>query len=134
MVKKGKKYDTRTILIVIFVILVIVAAYIVISNLPPEEDYISPEEVLRNKEAYLDKTISVKGFYDIDGDEDIVVSTMDTTTGREQLKLDFSGLKNNETDVLKTGVKFTFTGVLTYENVNIPISDVILIVNKIDEV
>jgi hypothetical protein len=134
MVKKGKRFDNRTILIILLVILIIAAAFIIISNLPAEEDFLSPEEILRNKEAYLDKTISVKGFYDIDGDEDVVVSTMDTTEGRSALKLDLSGFENNETDVLRAGNKFTFTGLLKYEIENNPISDVILRVNEIDEV
>ena len=134
MVKKGRRFDNRTILMMLIVVLIIASAYIIISNLPPEEDFISTEEVLRNQDFYLNKTISVKGFYDIDGDQDVVVSTMDTTQGRSTLKLDFSGFKNNETDVLKTGIKFTFTGVLAYEFENIPISDVILIVDKIDEI
>ena len=134
MVKKGRRYDTRTILMILLVILVIAAAYIVISNLPAEEDFLSVEEVLRNKETYLNKIIAVKGFYDIDGDQNVVVSTLDTTTGRSLLRLDLTGFKNNETDILKEGEKFTFTGLFKYEFENIPISDVILEVNKIVEV
>lgn len=134
MVKKGKKYNTRTILIILLVILVIAAAYTVISNLPAEEDFLSVEEVLRNKETYLDKTIAVKGFYDIDGDQNVVVSTLDTTTGRSQLNLGLTGFTNNETDILMEGEKFTFTGIFKYEFENNPLSDVILEVNKIDEV
>ncbi len=134
MAKKGRMFDTRTLLIIFFVIVVIGAIYLIITNLPAQEDFLSPDEVLVNKEFYLNKTIIVKGFYDKDGSTDVVVSTMDTTEGRAALKLDFSGFKNNETDVLKIGIKFTFTGTLTYDDVNNPLGPVILVVEEIDEV
>jgi len=132
MASKSKKFETRTILVIILVLLIAVAAYMVISNLPESRDFKSPDEVSRNIADYLNKTILVKGFYDIDGNEDVVVSTMDTTEGRITLSLDLSGFENNETDVLETGNKYIFTGTLVYEIENNPISPVIFVVEKIE--
>jgi len=134
MAAKGKKFETRTLLVILFVLIIIVAAYMVVTNLPEEENFYSPDEVLRNKDSYLNKTIVVKGFYDIDGDEAVVVSTMDTTEGRTTLGLDFSNLQNNETDVLEMGKKFEFTGTLIYEIEDNPLSPLIFVVDIIDEV
>jgi len=135
MSAKRKRFDTRTILIVLFVIVVIAAGYTVITNLPAEEEYLTPEEVLSNKNYHLNGApIIVKGFYDLDGGNDVVVSTMSTVTGRTTLELDFEGLSDNETDILRTGNKYKFTGVLTL-NEEDPLGVAVkLVVEKIEEV
>jgi len=106
---KRRKYDTRTILIVLFVIVVIAAGYILITNLPAEEDWLTPEELLGNKNTYLDgRTIVVRGYYD--SNEGAIVSTTKNVE-KSILPLDYSNVKN-ATDILRDGVKFDFTGIL----------------------
>ena len=134
MSAKKKRFDTRTILIVLFVIVVIAAGYIVITNLPAEEEYLTPEEVLRNKDNYLNETIIVKGLYDLDGGKDVVVSTMSTVNGRAPLEIDLEGFSENETDILKTGNKYKFTGVLKLNEEDQLGVSVKLVVEKIEEV
>ena len=131
---KRRKFDTRTILIVLFVIVILAAAYIVITNLPVEEDYLTPEEVLGNKELYLNgDPIVVKGYYIYEAGNPVVVSTLSTVVGRSSLRLNFDNLDENETDILRTNVKFKFTGILTLVDENNPYA-VIFIVEKIEEV
>lgn len=106
---KRRKYDTRTILIVLFVIVVIAAGYILITNLPAEEDWLTPEELLGNKNTYLDgRTIVVRGYYD--SNERAIVSTTKNVE-KSILPLNYSSVKN-ATDILRDGVKFDFTGIL----------------------
>ncbi len=106
---KRRKYDTKTILIVLFVIVVIAAGYILITNLPAEEDWLTPEELLGNKNTYLDgRTIVVRGYYD--SNERAIVSTTKNVE-KSILPLNYSSVKN-ATDILKDGVKFDFTGIL----------------------
>lgn len=135
MSAKKKRFDTRTILIVLFVIVIIAAGYIVITNLPAEEEYLIPEEVLSNRDFYLNgEPIVVKGYYDLDGNDPVVVSTMSTIEGRTTLELDLEGLSDNETDILRTGNKYKFTGVLNLVDENNPLGPVIFVVEKIEEV
>ena len=135
MSAKKKRFDTRTILIVLFVIVVIAAGYIVITNLPAEEEYLIPEEVSSNRDFYLNgEPIVVKGYYDLDGNDPVVVSTMSTIEGRITLELDLEGLSDNETDILRTGNKYKFTGVLILVDENNPLGPVIFVVEKIEEV
>lgn len=127
----GRRFNTRTILIVLLVLFIIAAGYVVITNLPPEENYLTPEEVQRNKSQYLNQTIVVKGYYDTVPDP-VIVSTMSTTTGRSDLKLDYSHI-DNATDRLMRGKIYIFTGVLIKDESN-PIGfDVILVAEKFRE-
>ena len=134
MVAKKRRFETRTVLIVLFVIVVIASAYIIITNLPVEENYLTPEEILLNKYKYLDQKIIVRGYYDIVGGSPVIVSTMVTTTGRSTLKFDFS-MVDNATDDLYIGTyKYDFSGTLKEDESN-PISfDVILILEEFKRV
>jgi hypothetical protein len=121
MSAKRRMFDTRTILIVLFVIVAIAAAYIAITNLPPEENTLTPGEVITNKDHYLDgDPIVVKGLYDITTEGAVIVSTMSTLTARDELRLDYSNV-NNATSFLITGQKYKFTGSLTYEDTENPL-------------
>jgi len=119
----AKRFDTRTILIILLVLLIIGAGYIVITSLPPEEKYLYPEDVLRNKSQYINQTISVRGYYIIEQTPEIV-STLSTTAGRSALKLDYSHIKN--TTGLVTGTLYIFTGKLIEDTSNPVALDVIL--------
>lgn len=134
MSAKRKRFDTRTVLIVLFVIVVIAAGYILITNLPVEEETFTPEELLMNPGKYLNgESIVVKGFYDITTEGPSIVSTMSTITGRSALRLDYSGVAN-ATDILITGTKYKFTGVLTLIDENNPLGPVIFVAEQIKEV
>lgn len=133
MFKKGKKMDTRTVLIALFIILIIAAGYIVVTNLPAEENFLTPEEVLTNKNNYLNgQTITVKGYFIYDGGFPVVVSESATAEGRTSLILNFDNLVSNETDILKTETKFKFTGVLTLDQNDPTGIGVIFAVDKIE--
>jgi hypothetical protein len=135
MSAKKRNYDTRTILIVLFVIVVIIAGYIVVTNLPEEEEFLTPEEVLNNTDLYLNgDKILVKGYYLLDPSGPVVISTLSTTTGRAALELDLTGLDTNITDVLREEVKFKFIGILKIDEDNPLGNAVIFDVEKIEEI
>ena len=137
MAKKGSRFDTRTLLIILLVIVIIGAGYVVITNLPEEIDFITPGEIVNNPSNFLAQDVIVKGYYDKDSaDFDIVVSTLSTTEGRDELKIDLEGLREtNETDDLRTGKLYFFTGKIEDEgNPVTPGVDVILMVEKFEEV
>ena len=136
MSAKRSRFDTRTILIVVLVLIIIAAAYILFTSLPPAEEDKTPEEVLRNKDKYLNGgSIVVKGYFIYDAGHPSVVSTLSNTEGRSVLWLDFEGLDENETDKLKTDTMFRFTGVLIKEDPDNPLNTKLLFdVTKIDEV
>ena len=130
MMIKGKKIENRTILIISAIILIILAGYYIITNLPAEENYHTVEEVLRNKERYLNSgTIVVRGYYD--SNAIAIVSTPSDLTGKSILRVDHSEVQN-ASDILINDVKFDFTGVLQELNVGDPGNIVIFIANKIE--
>ena len=115
MSAKRKRFDTRTVLIVLLVIVIIASAYIVITNLPAEENYLSPEEVTRNPQLYLNDEIIVEGYYepDIEGGSIVSLPTdpLSAPPG-SWLKLDISNV-GNESLPLYSDIKYHFTGLLT---------------------
>lgn len=130
MMIKGKKIENRTILIISAIILIIFAGYYIIINLPAQENYLTVEEVLRNKDNYINKSIVIRGYYD--SDATAIVSTTSDVTGKSSLRLDYTGVIN-ASDILRNGVKFDFTGDLQEVNIGIPGNNiVILIANKIE--
>jgi len=131
MMIKGKKIENRTILIIIVIILIILAGFYIITNLPPEKNYLTIEEVLRNKDRYLNNgIIIIRGYYD--SNSIAIVSTMSDVTGKPTLKLDPYGIEN-VTDILRNDVKFDFTGVLQeIENIGSPENIVIFKAEKIE--
>jgi hypothetical protein len=102
-------------LIILIVIVIVCGGYLVITNLPPEEDYLTPEEVLANIDHYTDQKITVRGYYDISGGYPVIVSTMSTTEGKSELKFDYSNIQN-ATDDLFTGEKYDFKGELVKQD------------------
>lgn len=128
---KGKNIENRNILIIAVIILIILAGYYIITNSPVEKNYLSVEEVLRNKEKYLNSgAIIIRGYYD--SNAIAIVSTMSDVIGKPTLKLDPYGIEN-VTDILRNGVKFDFTGVLQeIENVGSPEKIVIFKASKIE--
>ncbi|KYK28450.1 hypothetical protein AYK20_07260 [Thermoplasmatales archaeon SG8-52-1] len=136
MSAKRKRFDTRTILMALLVIVVIAAIIVVILNLPAEENILTPEEVLRNPNKYLNKdSIIVKGYYINPTGTPYIVSTLSEIEDRVQLKIDYSNVKN-ATDILieNSNYIYTFTGILSVDEENPLINQYILIVNKIAEV
>lgn len=127
---KGKNIENRTILIILVIFLTILAGYYIITNLPPKVNYLSVEEVLRNKDRYLNSgTIVIRGYYD--SNVPAIVSTMSDVMGKSSLRLDYTSVAN-ATDILINGVKFDFTGDLKEINVGSPENIVIFIANKIE--
>ena len=130
MMIKGKKIENRTILIIIVILIIILAGFYIITNLPPEKNYLTVEEVLRNKDRYLNSgTIIIRGYYD--SNIQSIVSTTSEVIGKPFLKLDYTGVIN-ASDILRSGVKFDFTGNLKLVNIGGPENIVIFIANKIE--
>ena len=111
MKSKNKILETRTLLIILIIIAIVGSGYIIITNLPPEEDYLTPEEVLANIDHYSGQKITVRGYYVISGGYPVIVSTTSTTQGRSELRFDYSNIEN-ATDDLFEGEKYDFTGKL----------------------
>jgi hypothetical protein len=131
MIIKGKKIENRTILIISAVILIILASYYLIINLPPEVNYITVEELLRNQDNYINKLIIIRGYYDSNGLA--IVSSPSDAIGKSTLKLDHSQVQN-ASDILINDKKYDFTGILQETNVGGPDNIVIFKVSKIEVV
>ena len=134
MAKKGRRFDTRTILIILLVIVIIGAIYVIITNLPAEIETITPDDVLRNKSGYLGKSVVVKGYFDFEGGSPVVVSRMTPIEGRSALKLDYSNIETNETDKLIQGDIYRFTGTIVEDTSNPIAFDIILDVEEFEAV
>jgi hypothetical protein len=104
--------------------------------MPPEEDTLTPEEVLRNPNKYLEQEIIVRGHYDDNNaGDDVVVSTFSTIEGRDELKIDYSNVAN-ASDILISGQDYVykFKGILKLDEENPLGNQYILIVDEIEEV
>ena len=130
MMIMGKKIENRTILIIFVIILIILAGFYIITNLPSEVNYLTVEEVLRNKDRYInDGTIVIRGYYD--SGSTAIVSTPSDVVGKSILRVDHTEVQN-ASDILQNDVKFDFTGVLQELNLGDPGNVVIFKVNKIE--
>jgi len=133
MSAKRRRFDTRTVLIVLLVITIVAAAYIVITNLPEEETFLTPEEIKRNRENFIDNSVVVKGFYTYEAGQPVVASDLSYDTSGLILNLGY--LDQNETDKLSPDQVFKFSGVIEYRTPDQPvISDIWLVVEKIERV
>lgn len=114
MVAKKSRFDTRTTLMILFVIVIIAAVYILITNLPAEVNYLSPDEVSRNPQQYLGEKIIVEGYYeaDINGGSIVSLPADPLSTPPESLRLDTTNLDNVSLP-LYSDIKYHFTGVLS---------------------
>ena len=131
MKRKKNLLDTRTLLIILIVIIIIGGAYLIITNLPPEDEFLTPEVILANKETYLNQTIIVRGFY-LRAEFPIVVSTLSTSVGRAELRIDYSNIAN-ATDNLIENEKYDFKGELIRQDTPTGF-DVILVLEKFTRV
>jgi len=131
MKRKKNLLDTRTLLIILIVIIIVGGAYLIISNLPPEDDYLTPENVLANQETYLNQKIKVRGYY-LTEEFPVVVSTLSTTEGRAELRIDSSNIEN-ATDDLIENEKYDFIGKLTSRDTPTGF-DVILVLDEFNRV
>jgi len=137
MAKKGSRFDTRTLLIILLIIVIISGGYVVITNLPEELDYTTVDDVITNKQNYLNRNVTVKGIYNFDFNIPGIVSTNTPVEGIEpyKLKLDLRLLDINETDDLRVETIYYFTGKIVWEDPDNPLNvDVILIAEKFERV
>jgi hypothetical protein len=131
MKRKKKLMDTRTLLYILIVIIIFGGAYLVITNLPPEEEYLTPEQVLANKDHYLNQNIKVRGYYEVT-DSPMVVSTLSTVEGRAELRIDYSNIENATDDLIEVE-KYDFSGVLIKQDTPTGF-DVILVLDEFKKV
>jgi hypothetical protein len=136
MAKKGSRFDTRTVLIILLVLAIIGAGYVIVTNLPEEIDYTTVDDVVNNKQNYVNKNVTIKGIYNFDFNIPGIVSTNTPVEGVEpfELKLNLSFLDINETDDLRVGIIYFFTGKIIDEGIpSTPDLDLILVVEKFEE-
>jgi cytochrome c-type biogenesis protein CcmE len=127
----GKKIQTRTVLIILIVLLIILGGYYIFTNLPKQVNYLTPEDVMRNKDNYLNGgTIIIRGFYD--SDAGAIASTMSNNPDKIKITLELSNIVN-ATDTLRNGIRFYFTGTLDEVNIG-PTSKIVFVVTKIEAV
>jgi hypothetical protein len=128
------KPDFRTILYIVIVVLVIIAViYVVLGPKEESEKVLSPNQVLTNKNLYVNKNIIVEGiYYSQYGSVGVPITDVDLEPTRYLLTLDLE--TNNITDAVDAN-KFRFYGKLEWAtDSQIPNTDVILIVDKIEKV
>jgi hypothetical protein len=137
MVVKRRRFETRTVLIVLSIILIIIAVYILITNLPVNEEYLTPEVVANNIQQYLNKSIIVEGYYEPDIEEGSIVSKpIDQMSGppTSWLRIDVSNLDNASLPLF-TDVKYHFTGTVKQLDIGSSPTPVYkLFVEKVDRV
>ena len=118
MAVKKKILNTRTKLILLIAVLIILIGYVIISNLPPSIEFLTPGQVSNNQEQYINQTVTIKGYLDKNTEEiPVVTSTMDATNPRSEIKLDLSNIEIK--DDLIEGRLFYFTGIIK-EDKSIP--------------
>ena len=123
------KPDFRTILYILIIILVVIAVvYFVLSPKEESEKVLSPNQVLTNKNFYVNKNIVVEGIYYSEYDSVGLPITDVELEPTNLLNLDLE--THNISDVFDEN-KYRFTGKLEWVNTNI---DVILIVSDIEQV
>jgi cytochrome c-type biogenesis protein CcmE len=124
--KKTRRWNTRTILIVLLIVLIAVAVSLYILNLEEPPKYYEPE-VLRDKpENFIGKTVTVEGYYH---DEGFVTSQPALEEGSQALDVDYSDVNITLLD----GREYRFTGKLEWVEETPYPKDVIFIAEKIKE-
>lgn len=129
------KIGFRTVLYILAIILIIAAvAIFVLSPKEESEKILSPQLVLTNKNLYVNKNIIVEGIY---YSSDITVGEPTTDANpipSYKLNLDLTDI-TNYTTIVNDGDKYRFSGKLEWvTGSQIPNTDVVLIVEKIEEV
>ena len=133
-----RKWDRRTILLVLIIVVILIAVIFVVFS-PPGEKVASPlnvQEIMQNKDMYVDKNIVVEGYYyiSIDGPSLVSATTVLNPTPSIWLKLDETSL-NSAKQVAgnlttSNNLKYRVEGVL--QKVESPLgSNYYMIVNKI---
>lgn len=124
--KKARRWNTRTILIVLLIILIAAAVSLYILNLEEPPKYYDPEDLLNNPDSFIGETVTVEGYYH---DEGYITSQPTVLEGSKTLDLNYSSVNIT----LVEGREYRFTGKLVLdENPSAPY-DVIFIAEKIKE-
>jgi hypothetical protein len=92
---KRRKWDMRTILLVLIIAIIIIAIIFVVLN--PPSSTITPlnvQEIIQNKDKYVDKNITVEGYYyiSINGPSLVTATTVSNPNPRIWLNLNESSL------------------------------------------
>ena len=93
-----RKWNTRTIVLGLIIAVILIAVIFVVFS-PPGENVTSPlnvQEIMQNKDSYVDKNITVEGYYyiSIDGPSLISATTVSNPTPSIWLNLDESSLNS----------------------------------------
>ena len=133
-----RKWDMRTILLVSIIVIIIVAIIFVVFS-PPRKNVSSPlnvQEIMQNKENYVNKNIIVDGYYyiSIDGPSLIPATTVSNPNPTILLKLDntsFTLAKQAAGNItVSSNLKYRVEGVL--QKVESPLgTNYFMIVNRI---
>lgn len=139
MSAKRRKWNIRTVLIVLLVLVVAIAIIFYIFNPPPESaEILTPERVLEgeNERNYLNQEIIVKGTYYMSGDgPSVIPSTTDAEPDPNLiLLLNLTGITDPNDQPIEDNIYY-FTGVLKKLPTAIPsLLVVILDVTLVDPV
>ncbi|MCJ7572566.1 MAG: hypothetical protein MUO82_11960 [Candidatus Thermoplasmatota archaeon] len=115
-----RKWDMRTILLVLIVAVIIIAIIFVVFS-PPGKNVISPlnvQEIMQNKDSYIDKNITIEGYYyiSIDGPSLISATTISNPTPSIWLNLDETSLNTAKQEAgnitVSSNLKYRVEGVL----------------------
>ncbi len=92
---KRRKWDMRTILIILIIAIIIIAIIFVVLN-PPSGTItaLNVQEIIQNKDKYVDKNITVEGYYyiSIDGPSLVAATTVSDPNPNIWLNLNESSL------------------------------------------
>jgi len=140
MSTKDTRQNLRNILLVALIaIVIVVAAYTFISNAPETIDVLSVDEVMENYDAYLDKIITVEGYYYHENNPAgqgvitlaLIQSGQSSTVTINRLPVNYSAVNVS----LAEEVKYRFVGTLMADpSIPVPIDAIILIADEITQV
>ena len=126
----------KNIIIVLLALVIIATAYVLISSSPDDSVLVySVEEIVENSDKYLNKNITVEGYYYNKGTEgEGVITSLIIESGSSLIN--YKRLPINHSSVnmsLVSEVKYRFTGVLTLDESSLG-DPVILVAEKIVQV
>lgn len=126
----------KNIIIVLLALVIIATAYVLISSSPDDSVLVySVEEIVENSDKYLNKNITVDGYYYNEGTEgegvitSLIIEPGSSLINYKQLPVNHSSVNMS----LASEIKYRFTGVLTLDESSLG-DPVILVAEKIVQV
>ena len=139
MSPRHRRWNLRNVGTVLLVVVIIIAAYILVSGSPDDSLVIySPDDIMENVGEYLGESITVKGYYQNEGEGTgfIISRIIDPSLPVQQLPVNHSNVNISSLPkgVLDEEVRYLFTGVLTLDESSPLENAVILVAEKVEPV